>query len=382
MRHTVAALRVLVVLPFAPSPEGGAAARCARGLIQGLLARGVECDVLAARYDDEGPPDPPDGLPVELVRVENASRWRGRWNWLVNPVGELSGGPFAARVRACAQTADVVHFVEIRAATGLRNVRRPTVAQLDCATARDRRLRLSLEWEDLNWIQHVRAERWVARHADALLVSSAEVAEDLARKAPRERIAVAPLSLDPDHYRQRASLEQPLAGMIGTASWPPTANAVRRLLTRVWPRVLESRPGARLALAGVGMEQDSFPELATPAGVQWRGRVPSAPEFLRELGVLLYPLTSGSGVKVKVLEALALGLPVLTTSDGAEGLGGRGGVVVEDDDARLAQATVALLDDHAARVAAGELAHETFREHHSPRVAVAPVLDLYARLLA
>jgi hypothetical protein len=56
--------------------------------------------------------------------------------------------------------------------------------------------------------------------------------------------------------------------------------------------------------------------------------------------------------------------------------------VIERDDARLAQATVALLDDRAARQAAGEQAYATFTAHHTPAVAAAPVLELYERLLA
>ncbi len=128
------------------------------------------------------------------------------------------------------------------------------------------------------------------------------------------------------------------------------------------------------------MERSAFHHLPEPAGVQWRGRVPSATDFLRELGVLLYPLTAGSGAKIKVLEALALGLPVVTTPEGAEGLGARGGVTVETDDARLADAVVALCEDAQARLAAGEAAHETFVRHHSPAPAAEPVVELYERM--
>jgi glycosyltransferase involved in cell wall biosynthesis len=170
-------------------------------------------------------------------------------------------------------------------------------------------------------------------------------------------------------------------GLIGTARWPPTQQAVTRLLTRVWPLVRSRRPDARLLLAGDGMEPAHFGAIAEAPGVEWRGRVDSAADFLRELGALLYPLSRGSGAKVKVLEALALGLPVVTTPEGAEGVGARGGVTVETDDERLAASVVALCEDPRARREAGADARLTFAHHHSPPVAAAVVAELYERML-
>ena len=123
--------------------------------------------------------------------------------------------------------------------------------------------------------------------------------------------------VDPAPYAEQATLEQAAAGLIGHAHWPPTAGAVRWLLDGVWPAVRAQEPGAVLRLAGRGMEPGAF--AASPGGgVEWLPDVPSAGDFLRSLGVLLYPVRRGSGTKVKVLEALALGIPVVTTPEGAE----------------------------------------------------------------
>ncbi len=214
-----------------------------------------------------------------------------------------------------------------------------------------------------------------------MLLNSQEVADGVREAWPGAQVEVAPLSLDPAHYLPRAPLRAPVAGLIGFGWWPPTANAVERLLRRVWPIVLRSRPDARLVLAGAGMEPAEFAHLPHPAGVEWRGRVPSATDLLRELGVLLYPLTRGSGMKVKVLEALALGIPVVTTPSGAEGIAPGSGVTIERDDEALATATVKLLEDPEARSAAGAEAHAAFVRAHTPDVAAKPVLDLYERML-
>jgi len=372
-------LRVLVVLPFTPDREGGAAARCAVALLQGLRAQGVDCRALAVESGRSSSPSSAESQ-IELVRVE-LSRWQGRWRRLAHPGDALIGGRFAQRLRALAADVDIVHLVEASTAGALGMLERPAVLQLHNLTLRDRERWRLWTREDRDALEILRSERRALRRAEWVLVNSPELAAGLPRRIPSSHRAVAPLALDAAHYARRASLEQPVAGLIGTAKWPPTTNAVRRLLTRVWPLVLERRPSARLELAGEGMEAATFGAAADLPGVLWRGRVPSASDFLRELGVLLYPLTSGSGVKVKVLEALALGVPVVSTREGAEGLLDHRGVVVEEDDERIADAAVALLDDLAARREAGAEAHENFLANHTPAVAALPVVELYERII-
>jgi glycosyltransferase involved in cell wall biosynthesis len=379
MRHTPAALRALIVMTHAPSLEGGAAARCAVALLEGLAARGVDCSVLTP-LRHRSLPIPP-GLSVEMAPGPHPGSAQVRWDRLARPLGILTRGPFAERLQTLSREVDVVHFIEAEAASLIQVVDRPAVVQLHCLARRDPRVWNPLRKAGRDSIELLRGEIRARRRARWLLVNSIEVGEPLKAVAPQAEVVVAPLALDPSHYLQRATLESSVAGLIGTARWPPTAEAVKRLLTRVWPLVLERRPEARLILAGEGMERSTFGHLPELAGVEWRGRVPSSTEFLRELGVLLYPLTSGSGAKVKVIEALALGIPVVTTPEGAEGLGGRGGVVVESEDGRLVEAVIGLCEDRQARQLAGEAAYQTFTRHHAPLPAAGPVVELYERMI-
>ncbi|HVR06240.1 MAG TPA: glycosyltransferase family 4 protein [Solirubrobacteraceae bacterium] len=275
-----------------------------------------------------------------------------------------------------------MHFFDPEAAASFRVASGPAVVQIHNLTLRDRAVGAPWRSEGRVALELLRSERLACRRARWLLANSREVADPLRAIARHAQVEVAPLALDPAHYSPPASLEHPIAGLIGTARWAPTKNAVARLLRSVWPRVLERRPGSRLLLAGVGMERSAFADLPEPSGVEWRGSVDSATAFLRELGLLLYPLTAGSGTKVKVLEAMALGLPVVTTPDGAEGIADLAGLVVERDDELLARAVVSLLDDPVARRAAGARAHASFTRQHTPKSAAAPVVRLYERMLA
>jgi polysaccharide biosynthesis protein PslH len=297
-------------------------------------------------------------------------------------MGGLARGPFAERLEVLAGDFDVVHFLESEAAMAIGLVDAPALAQLHCLTRRDPRVWNPLRAEGRISIELLRGELRVRRRARWLLVNSAEVGEPLAAATPHAEVVVAPLALDGSHYLPNARLQASTVGLIGTARWPPTREAVERLIGTVWPLVLERRPESRLLLAGDGMEQSAFEHLPRLPSVEWLGRVASATEFLRELGVLLYPLTSGSGAKVKVLEALALGIPIVTTPEGAEGLGARGGVTVDTDDRVLADAVVKLCEDACARRVAGAAAYRTFAAHHAPSPAAKPVIDLYERMIA
>jgi glycosyltransferase involved in cell wall biosynthesis len=177
-----------------------------------------------------------------------------------------------------------------------------------------------------------------------LVASSPDVAAELRRRAPRAEVTVAALTLDPAHYAP-APLADPIAGFIGTAAWPPTAAAATRLVRDVWPLVRRAAPEARLRVAGRGMDA----LVGGTEGVEVFGTVPSAAAFFAGVSLLLFPLSRGSGMKVKTLEALASGVPVVTTAFGAEGVQANEGVVVAAEDEAVAAAAAAVLSDEDER---------------------------------
>jgi glycosyltransferase involved in cell wall biosynthesis len=356
--------------------EGGAAGRCALGLLRGLRKHGVDVRAFAAREPWAGGDVPPADAPVTVVDLPGeqgtlAQRLRS----LAQPLGQLGRGEFAERVRLASTDVDVVHLDEIF--TARCRVARPAVLHLHYLARLDRPFAAPWSAELRQIVEFARAERAALAGHRHVVASSPVVAAEIRRRAPRAEVTLVPFCLDPEDYRPALLDGPPVAGIIGTAAWPPTAGALRRLVAEVWPEVLRRAPEARLRIAGRGSSRLGLEDVP---GVEVVGEVPSAVEFLRGLSLLLYPLSRGSGVKVKTLESLALGLPVVTTAAGAEGLDGGGGVVVAEENDALVEAAVAILRDPGERRERGAAARAAFEARYTPRVATEPLVELYRRI--
>ncbi len=369
-------MRALVVLGQPPLLEGGAPGKTAVGLLRGLLAHGVEVQALAARQHFAVEGVVPEDLPVEVVPVEPPPKWQARVDKYRRPRGELARGAFLARVRELAGDADVLHLEETETAWCDLGVVTPSLVHLHYRARVDRSYGPPWRRQFRDVLEFAAAERAAIRRHRHLVASSPLVAASIRSEAPEADVTLAPLSLDASYY-EPAPLERPLAGIIGTAAWPPTAAAMRELVERIWPLVRRRVPEAKLVVAGRGVEHLG---LADFADVELAGSVPSAREFMSGLGVLLFPLERGSGVKVKVLEAIAAGVPVVTTPAGAEGIEAPGGVFVHTEPDDLARAAAALLEDEDRRREAGAAARAAFEQRYAPEPATAPLVELYRRL--
>ena len=155
--------------------------------------------------------------------------------------------------------------------------------------------------------------------------------------------------------------------------------ALRWLLRDIWPRVLAAHPNAELAVAGTVCQAES----AIPAGVRLMGPLADLETFYAEASVSLVPLPMGTGLKIKLVEAMGRGRAVVTTPAGAEGFAeleaGEVAVVAEQP-AEFAAAVVKLLDDAAWR---GEVAQRQLawiQRRLAPADAVAPLHELWQPL--
>jgi len=172
-------------------------------------------------------------------------------------------------------------------------------------------------------IERIEAER--CSRCRLVLAIRDEEAAVLRILAPRTRVETVPLGIDMDRYRPRAPESPPVVALVGSWEWAPNVDGARAFLARGWPRVRARVPAARLQLVGKRIAPE-FGEFARRAGADVVGYVDDMSVVFAHASALVVPLWMGSGVRVKIVEALAARLPVVTTSMGAEGLGLADGV--------------------------------------------------------
>jgi glycosyltransferase involved in cell wall biosynthesis len=186
-------------------------------------------------------------------------------------------------------------------------------------------------------------------------------------------VLVCPNGRDPSAVLPPAP--DPTVAFVATMGWRPNIDAALWLGRDIWPLVAAQVPQARLLLVG----RDPAPTVSALAGrdIQVTGTVPDVTPYLAESRVVVAPLRAGGGTRLKIMEALDVGRPVVATSvgcEGAEDLVGRG-VVVADTAAGLADAIAGLLLDPARASALGRAGHDAVAAEHTWDRALAPLLQ-------
>jgi glycosyltransferase involved in cell wall biosynthesis len=170
---------------------------------------------------------------------------------------------------------------------------------------------------------------------------------------------------------------------VGNFTHPPNVDAARWLSREIMPLLRAQNSGARLLLVG-GSTPEEVRALAGP-GIEVVGEVPTVAPYFERAAVVLAPVRTGGGMRMKVLRALAGGKAVVTTPRGAEGFtiaGDSPPMVIAEDAEGIANATARLLADERQRRALARRARAFATEHYSAQAYGHRLELVYEELVA
>lgn len=200
-----------------------------------------------------------------------------------------------------------------------------------------------------------------ARFERVVWVTQEDYAAVAAEAAPGQAVVncgVVPICIDPDEQPVvERKLPAPRVTFLGGLHYPPNAQGVLWFAERIFPQVLAQAPEAVLTVIGKQPPAALANLGLAPANLDVAGYVGDPRPYLAETGVFIVPLLAGGGMRVKILDAWRWGLPMVSTSVGAEGVAATHGVdiLLADEPQMFAAEVVRLLHDSALnrQIAAG-----------------------------
>jgi glycosyltransferase involved in cell wall biosynthesis len=259
-----------------------------------------------------------------------------------------------------------------------------------------------------------RFERSACQRADQILAVSQEDANAFAEMlGDASKISITPIGVDTDYFSptsqaqetktrpllvppggrmasevtpHRQGLSAPVLNSanpilsVGTMYWPPNVDAAQWFCTEILPLIHQRLPGTRFQIVGakptksVKALADAQPELVTVTGT-----VPDVRPSMAACGVFVVPLRAGSGMRVKILNAMAMGIPIVSTTLGAEGIDITEGenILLADTPTHFSEAVLQILTDRSLADRLGQAARMLALEKYSWDIVGQRLLQAY-----
>jgi glycosyltransferase involved in cell wall biosynthesis len=235
-----------------------------------------------------------------------------------------------------------------------------------------------------NWRKLRREELRTYRNADGVCLCSMTDERRLLDQVPKAVTAVIPNAADVEYYQPRPSDPPPDGRTVvyfGLLSTVPNVDGVMHFLQDIWPRIAEAHPEARCKIIG-GRPPPSLLALGGPR-IQLTGFVSDLRPYLAAAAAVVVPLRLGGGTRLKIVEAMAMGKAIVSTTLGAEGIEAVPGrhLLIEDQPAAFADAVNRLLAEPHLAARIGQSARQLAVERYAWSGAAQTLERFYRRIL-
>lgn len=235
-----------------------------------------------------------------------------------------------------------------------------------------------------DWRLLKRYEGGICRASDAVVaVSEEDKAALVEAGADGSKITVTPISVDCDALTP----VEPVRGAnhilsVATMYWPPNVDGIQWFIREIFPLIRRRRPDVIFDAVGARPPEELTRLAGVGTGVNLPGYVEDTTLYLRQAAAMVVPLRSGSGMRVKILNAMAQGLPVVSTSLGAEGIAAQDGchLLVADTPEAFARAVLLLMEDRALARQLGQNGRKLVETRYDYRAACTVYETVYGVL--
>ncbi len=195
------------------------------------------------------------------------------------------------------------------------------------------------------------------------------------------RLSVVPMGVDPDYFQPRQAEHRPHLLFTGTMNYFPNWDAALYFHNQIFPLILSIQPETIFCIVG-NDPPEQIRRLVGHQNVVVTGHVPETRPYFDEAAVFVSPMRAGSGLQAKNLEAMAMGVPVVTSSLGALGLDAKVGqdLLVADDPEAFANHILNLIESKNFRRSVGTAGRRLVEEKYSWTVLVKQLEAVYAHI--
>jgi glycosyltransferase involved in cell wall biosynthesis len=239
-------------------------------------------------------------------------------------------------------------------------------------------------FSSVNWRKMRRDELAAYRAAAGVYLCSAADERRLLDEVPAARTAVIPNAADVDYFQPRSGdprADDHTVVFFGLLSYAPNVDGVTYFARNIWPRIAEANPKARFKIIGASPPR-ALQALAGPR-IELTGFVPDLRPHLAGAAVVVVPLRLGGGTRLKIVEAMAMGKAIVSTSLGAEGIEAIAGrdLLIADEPAAFADAVIRLLAEPGLNERIGRSARQLAVDRYAWRSAADALDRFYHQLL-
>jgi len=222
----------------------------------------------------------------------------------------------------------------------------------------------------------------IIEQVDGIAAITYEDSEFFAKSSSSTPVIDIPFGINPEQYKLvNIQPEFPSLFHLGSMNWMPNLEGIRWFLQNVWPHVNREFPDLKFWLAG-RMMPDWLIKVGL-ANVEVVGEVDDASEFMQSKMVMIVPLFSGSGIRIKIIEGMALQRPIISTSIGAEGIRYNNGkdIIIADSVEEFINAIRKCVSDQNYCTQIGTNARKLIEEKHNNDKLIERLTEFYKKII-